>query len=113
MTLAYSAADVFLLPTLADNLPNTLIESLACATPAVATDVGGVPEIVEDGRNGLLRPIDADALGGALADLLADGELRRRLGGAGRESVLERFRLETQARRYRELYESVLGSPRP
>ena len=105
MRLAYAASDAFLLPTQADNLPNTAIESLACGTPVVASDVGGVPEIVEDGRTGLLRPLDAGALGNALAGLLADPELGRRLGGAGREVALERFGLELQARRYLELYE--------
>jgi len=51
---AYSAADIFLLPSLEDNLPNTILESMSCATPVVAFDVGGVPDMVTDGVNGLL-----------------------------------------------------------
>jgi glycosyltransferase involved in cell wall biosynthesis len=104
---AYSAADVFLMPTLMDNLPNTLLESLACETPAVATAVGGVAEVVEDGRTGLVRPAEPVALGAALAELLADAELRARLGAAGRATVRERFTIERQARAYLELYASL------
>ena len=107
LALAYSAADVFLLPTLMDNLPNTIIEALACGTPAVTTAVGGAAEIVEDGRTGLVRPAEPEVLGAALAELLGDADLRARLGAAGPAAIRERFTIERQARSYLELYASI------
>ena len=61
----------------------------------VATEVGGVPELVEDGGSGfLVPPRDPDALAGALQRLIADPELRRRMGQAGREKALKEFTLD-------------------
>jgi glycosyltransferase involved in cell wall biosynthesis len=107
MARAYAAADVYLLPTRGDNLPNTLIESLACGRPVVTTAVGGVPEIVADGVSGFVRTVDPRALGEALTVLLDDPGLQARLGAAGREQMLRRFTLESQARGYLEVYGHV------
>jgi glycosyltransferase involved in cell wall biosynthesis len=100
----YTAADVFLLPTAMDNLPNTVLESAASGVPVVAARVGGVPEAVADGETGLLRPLDADALGEALGRMLADAELRARLGAAARLRAVEQFGLGRQAEAYLGLY---------
>jgi glycosyltransferase involved in cell wall biosynthesis len=95
---ALRGGDLFCLPARIaadgdrDGLPNVLMEAMAVGLPVVATRVGAIPELVEDGRNGLLvTPDDAAALAGALARLLADPELRARLGRAGRATVVERF----------------------
>jgi glycosyltransferase involved in cell wall biosynthesis len=104
MRLAYAAADVYLLPTLYDNLPNTVLEALSCGTAVVATDVGGIPDVVDDGVNGFVRPVDAAELGNAVGQILADTALRDRLGAAGREHALQTLTLERQARAYLELY---------
>jgi len=82
------AADVAVLPSAWENFPHAAVEALAMGTPVVATRVGGVPEIVEDGENGLLvEPGDADAFTAALERYLGDEGLRRRLSDAARPSV--------------------------
>ncbi len=82
------AADASLLSSTWENFPHAVVESLALGTPVVATDVGGVAEVVRDGDNGLLVPAgDVDALAGAIARLLGDDELRARLAAAAAPSV--------------------------
>ena len=72
MVLLYSAADVFVAPSLQDNLPNTLVESLSCGTPCVAFDIGGMPDLVRDQACGQLAPAgDIEALAKAIAAVLA------------------------------------------
>ena len=84
-------ADAAVLSSAWENFPHTLVEALAVGTPVIATDVGGVSEVVEDGRNGLLvRPGDADAFADALRRYLADAELRAQLRANAAASV-ERF----------------------
>lgn len=106
MALAYSAADALVLPTMEDNLPNVLLESLACGTPAVSFAVGGVPEIVEHGRTGWLAPPrDVDGLVKCLRQALADKAPTRRT--LCRTRALEEFHLSLQAQRYAELYHTL------
>jgi len=79
--------------------------------PVVATKVGGVPELVEDGVTGfLVPPRDPGALAGALQKLIADPELRRRMGQAGREKALKEFTLDRMFRETERVYREVLGS---
>jgi len=90
-----------------DSLPTVLLEALACGVPVVASRVTGIPEIVDDGVNGLLvEPGDAEGLSRALDLLLADAGLRRRFGEAGRAKAQRRFDIETNAR---ELYRLLTG----
>jgi len=97
--------DVFALFSRWEGLPLTIIEAMLAGVPVVATDVGGVDELVVDGETGfLIRGLDPEAAERALLKLLADGELRRRLGEAGRKRAREKFSLEEMVRRYRELY---------
>jgi glycosyltransferase involved in cell wall biosynthesis len=87
----FRAADAVVLSSAWENFPHALVEALAVGTPVIATDVGGVGEIVEEGANGLLVPPgDPEALAGAVRRLLDDPELRARLRGAATASV-ERF----------------------
>jgi glycosyltransferase involved in cell wall biosynthesis len=82
-----SAADAALLSSTWENFPHVVVEALAVGTPVISTDVGGVAEVVEDGRNGLLVPVgDAAALGAAIRRYFADAELRARLRGAAASS---------------------------
>ena len=84
----FRAADASLLSSSWENLPHTVLESLAVGTPVIATAVGGVPEVVRDGENGLLvPPNDADALARAIGRFFADERLRARLEEHARSSV--------------------------
>ena len=77
----------------ADGIPTVLIEAMAMEIPVVATQVSGIPELVVDGETGLLvAPDDAPALAEALARLLQDQDLARRLAGAGRDLVVAQYR---------------------
>jgi glycosyltransferase involved in cell wall biosynthesis len=84
----FRAADAVVLSSSWENLPHAVVEALAVGTPVVATAVGGVPEVVRDGENGLLvPPRDADALAGALRRLVSEPGLRARLAAAAAPSV--------------------------
>jgi glycosyltransferase involved in cell wall biosynthesis len=108
--IIYSAADVFVASSLADNQPLAILESLACGVPVVAFAVGGIPEIVRHLETGYLAPsCDVRKLATGIGLLLGDAELRVRLGHAGRSLVVEDHGLIAQARRYLTLYEHVLS----
>ncbi len=84
----FRAADASVLPSAWENFPHTVVEALAVGCPVVATSVGGVPEVVRDGENGLLvAPNDPGALADALRRLLSDTQLRERLAAAAPDSV--------------------------
>jgi glycosyltransferase involved in cell wall biosynthesis len=88
----YSAVDAVVLSSLNEGTPVALIEAMAAARPVVATDVGGVPDVVTHEHTGLLVPPGAPSeLARAMARLAADAGLRRRLGAAGRARVAQRF----------------------
>jgi L-malate glycosyltransferase len=104
-----AATTVSVLPSHSEGLSNTLLESMAAGAAVVATRVGGTPEVVEDGVNGLLVPAqDSNTLAGAIARLLADPQLAARLGAAARQSVRERFSLERMVHTTEQLYLDLL-----
>lgn len=110
LSWVYSAADVFVLPSLQDNLPNTALEALACGVPVVGFDVGGIPEIVREGETGLLVPAkDVAGLRAAITSVLENKDARVRMAEAGRRYAVENYGLEIQARRYLELYTELLA----
>lgn len=89
-----AGATVFAFPSHADNAPNVVLEAMRQALPVVASRVGGVPEMVDDGVTGrLVQPADADALADALAHVLADPDRAAEMGRAGRARFLERYTL--------------------
>jgi glycosyltransferase involved in cell wall biosynthesis len=91
----YAASDVFLLTSRNEGTPVALIESLAAAVPGVSTDVGGVRDVIDSDRVGLLAPFgDARALADQVQTLLADRDRRRRMGEAGRQAVSSRYGLD-------------------
>jgi glycosyltransferase involved in cell wall biosynthesis len=84
----FGAADASVLPSAWENFPHTVVEALAVGCPVIASAVGGVPEVVVDGENGLLVPArDAHALAAAIARFFSDDGLRDRLAGAAARSV--------------------------
>jgi glycosyltransferase involved in cell wall biosynthesis len=84
----FRAADASILTSSWENFPHTVVEALAVGTPVIATAVGGIPELVRDGENGLLVPAgDEDALAGAIGRLVAERGLRERLAEAAAPSV--------------------------
>jgi glycosyltransferase involved in cell wall biosynthesis len=102
-------ADVFVLPSRNEGQPMALLEAMAHGLCVVAGDVGGIPEMVEHGRSGLLvPPDDPDALYTALRRVLTDPVLRTRLGAAARQRVLERFDLDVVWRRFDALYQQLV-----
>lgn len=108
-----AAVEAVVLPSLAEAFGLALAEALYLGVPVVATRVGGIPEIVDHGLDGLLVPPgDSHALAEAIAALLNDPELRRRLSGSGRETVAARFRFEDMMRRYEAVYEQA-DAPTP
>ena len=104
------AVDVLLHPTHADAFPTTLLEAAAAGVPVVATAVGGVPEIVVDGTTGVLvgAPPDGRRVAAALAPLLEDPGLRRRMGAAAQERFGREYSGHIWARRLGALYEEAL-----
>jgi glycosyltransferase involved in cell wall biosynthesis len=110
----YQAADVYVHASRADTFPNTIIESLACGTPVVATAVGGIPEQIEDTRTGFLVPAgDAHALADRLMQLLADPALRSGMGTRGAETARREFDLRQQASAYLAWYHELVHEREP
>jgi glycosyltransferase involved in cell wall biosynthesis len=106
------SSSVFICPTLEDNLPNVVMESLACGCPVIAFATGGVPDMVEHQKNGLLSPKgDVEALARDISDFCLDGALRQSLRNGAKSTCHTNHSLETQASRILELYERV--SPKP
>jgi glycosyltransferase involved in cell wall biosynthesis len=114
MSLVYSAADLFVLPSFQDNFPNAALEALACGVPIVASNVGGIPEIVREGLTGVtVAPGDSDALACAMDELLAAPARRSAMSLECRRIAVEEYSLEIQAGRYAQLYEELLRSMEP
>jgi colanic acid/amylovoran biosynthesis glycosyltransferase len=102
--------DVFVLPSFAEGVPVTLMEALGAAVPVVATQVGGVSELVDQGVNGfVVRPGDPEPLARRLIELLGDPGLRQRFGDAGRALVTTDFANPTEAARLRALFANTLA----
>jgi glycosyltransferase involved in cell wall biosynthesis len=110
----YDRADIFVLPSHSEGSPNALLEAMAAGLPVIATQVGGVAEIVEHDRTGLLvPPDDPHALAAALARLAGDRRLRRRLGDAARAHVRLACSLEARARALLGIYLGLVQPAAP
>lgn len=105
-------ADICLHPSLTEGLSNAVIEAMAMALPVVSTDAGGMAELVSDGQNGfLVERRNVAALADRLARLIAEADLRRRLGTAARQTAVESFDLSRQIRIFNDMYRR-LAAPR-
>jgi glycosyltransferase involved in cell wall biosynthesis len=108
----YAAMDIFVLPSLNEGLPMTILEAMSASRPVIATRVGAIPKVIKDGETGLLvDPADVDGLRNALARLLTDSDLCRRLGSTGHDWVSRNYTSEAMALKYRQMYDEVLGNP--
>ena len=106
----YALADVFVLPSHSEGSPNVLLEAMAARLPVVATSVGGVPEMVENNESALLVPVyDPQTMATAIARMLTDKELARRLTANAAELVAARYAPEDYARNLIEIYREVIN----
>ena len=106
----FRAMDFLVLPSLSEGLPNVVLEAFAWGKPVVATKVGGVPEVVKDGINGVLvAPNRPDLLARGIAILLASPELQTALGKAGYHNVEANFSFKKQNEKLKRIYEATLG----
>ncbi len=106
----FNIGDISVLSSISEGFPYTVLESMSCARPVVATDVGGVSEALE-GFGIVVPPRDFEALGAAAVQLLRDDELRLELGRRAREQVLARYRTSQSVAAYRELYGRLVSPP--
>jgi glycosyltransferase involved in cell wall biosynthesis len=105
-----AAADVLFNFSDTEGMSNTVMEGMTLGLPVVATGVGGTPELIQDGREGLLvRRGDVEAAADRLARLASDPDLCRRIGGAAREKIVRDFSVERLVDSYARLYESLIG----
>jgi glycosyltransferase involved in cell wall biosynthesis len=105
-----SAMDVFVLPSLWEGLPLALELAMGAGLPVVASALAGIPEVIDDGRTGLLVPAgDVGALGRAMTRLAASAAERSRLGAAAREAVIDRFGADAYVSSVTTLYEQFLA----
>jgi glycosyltransferase involved in cell wall biosynthesis len=108
LSMVYSAADLFAICSVQDNLPNTVLEAMACGIPTVGFGVGGILDMVRNGLNGFTVPAtDVRALADAISELLNSSARCAELGANARRIAVEEYSLELQARRYEELYVSL------
>ncbi len=113
ISTAYNGADIFILPSKEDNLPNTVLEAMSCGTPVVAFEVGGLPDMVENGMIGQLVPLgDIEQMGQAILTLIFDTDSRDTMGKNCRNRILEEYTLDVQAQRYLALYEELIKKNR-
>ncbi len=103
-----TSADVFVLPSYVEGMSNALLEAMSLGLPCVASRVGAAPEMIVDGESGLLvEPGDRNALSGALERLASDPPLRARIGASARQTVLERYRIESVVTLIEAAYQAV------
>jgi glycosyltransferase involved in cell wall biosynthesis len=107
-----TAADVVVLPSFTEGLPNVALEASAAGVPVVATAVGGTPEVIADNETGfLVPPGEPESLARKVVALLSDTELRSRMGEAGKRRMRDVFTFDAQAAAYLKLFDSLLALP--
>lgn len=108
LALAYNAADMFICPSREENFPTTILESMACGTPTVAFEIGGIPDMVRHGENGfVVFPYQTEEMAEYIMRFLKDKVLCQQMGEAACRDVKEYFSLSSVAKRYIELYKII------
>lgn len=109
MSVAYSAADVFVIPSLMDNLPNTVLESLMCGTPVIGFPVGGIPDMIQNGVNGFItEEISVNSLVETINKFLNNPDCFNEM--EIRENAVKKYDQKVQAKKYIDLFEGILNS---
>lgn len=109
LALIYSAADAMIVPSMQDNLPNTVMESLACGTPVVAFNIGGISDMIDHRKNGYLaKPFETEDLAYGIKWVLEDDSRREKLSENAREKVVKEFDIVKITKRYTDLYKDIL-----
>ena len=109
ITEIMSAFDIFVLPSKAEGMPWTVLESMACAKPVIATAVGGIPEAVEDGKTGILLPdSNPESIARAVCSLFENPEMALNMGRLGRKRIEENFTAFHEMQKIEELYNSFI-----
>jgi glycosyltransferase involved in cell wall biosynthesis len=109
LSIVYSAADVFVIPSLQESFGQTVIEAMACGTPVVGFNTGGIPDMVRPGITGELATVgEVSALRDAIKHLLSDEPKRQEMGENARRIAVDEYSMERQARAYLNLYEQLL-----
>ena len=105
---AIRGADAFLFPTRLEGLPLAVLEAMACGLPVIGSDQTSMPEVVEDGVTGILRPLDAVELAGAIEEIALDDHLRVKMSAASRKRATELFGLTKTVQRYVSIFEELI-----
>lgn len=104
----YNAADIMTITSLEDNLPNTAIEAISSGTPVCGFDIGGMPDIIRDGWNGILVPLqDCHSLARGIIQILENEKLKNRMASNSRLHAVEKFSLEKQAIKFSKLINQI------
>jgi glycosyltransferase involved in cell wall biosynthesis len=108
LALLYSACDVFVAPSMMENLPFTVMEALACGSPSVAFNIGGMPDLIQHKKNGFLAsPFDIKELAAGIVWVLEDHERKNTLERNARQQAESDFSIELQTSRYIDLYNEI------
>lgn len=106
---AYSCANVFVGPSLEDNLPNTFVESLSCGTPTVGFNIGGISDMVLHKKNGyLVEPFDVKDLAEGIKWIIEDEKRNKELGENARKYALDNYSEEVVTRKFKEYYSKLI-----
>lgn len=106
---AYQTADALIMPSRLEGFSTVVLEAMSCGLPVVASDRSSMPEIIEDGKTGLLCPLEPGAFVDAIRRLASDEPLRREFSDAGRRRVVEHFRIEQMVDRYVLAFQRLIG----
>ena len=109
LSVVYSAADVYVIPSIQEAFGQTVVESMACGTPVVGFAVGGIADTIRDGLTGvLIPPFDVSCMGDAIASVLRDRHKRTAMSEHCRRIVVSEYSMDILAHRYEELYKTLL-----
>jgi len=109
METVFRGLDLFVLPSLTEGLPMALLEAMSYGLPSVVSEVGGCPDVIDNGKNGyLVKPGDLDTLTSRIDMLLSDPESRRRVGEQARIRIAERYTMDRYAGQFLSLYRTII-----